>query len=85
MQQVTGTYLYYKNSNKCNDDDRLWSMTVDQVALTEKTMEKTLYFLDYVTSHTDASVSYTASTMVLVVHSDTVYLTDLKASIWADG
>ena len=57
----------------------------DQAAPTEATMEKTLYFLDYVASHPDAILTYNASDMVLNLHSDASYLSEPKARSRAGG
>ena len=39
------------------------SIASDQAAPSEATLEKTLYFLDYIASHPDAVLTYTASNM----------------------
>jgi hypothetical protein len=48
-------------------------------------MKKTLQFLDYVASHPDAILTYSASNMVLNVHSDASYLCEPKAKSRAGG
>ena len=48
-------------------------------------MEKTLQFLDYVAAHPDAVVTFTASKMILNVHSDASYLIEPKARSRAGG
>ena len=85
VQQVTGTFLYYA---RCVDPTMLMALSAiaaDQSAPTEKTMQKTLYFLDYVASHPDALLTFKASVMVLNVHSDASYLTEAKARSRAGG
>jgi hypothetical protein len=42
-------------------------------------MKKTLKFLDYVTTHPAAMLTYSAGDMVLIVHGNTVYLCEPKA------
>ena len=54
-------------------------IVLDQVSLTEETMRKTKQFLDYVASYPDAIFTFSASSMVLAMHSDTSYLTEPQA------
>ena len=56
-----------------------------QATPTEATMDKAKYFLDYVESHLDAILSYSASDMVLAAHSDASYLTKPKARSRSGG
>ena len=48
-------------------------------------MKKTKQCLDYVASHPDAVLTFSASNMVLNVHIDASYLTELKAQSQAGG
>ena len=57
----------------------------DQAAPTEATLEKTLYFLDYVVSHPDAVLTYNASDMLLNLRSDASYLSEPKVRSRAGG
>ena len=57
----------------------LSAIAADQAAPTELTLEKTLYFLDYVVSHPDAILTYEKSSMALAGHSDVSYFTEPKA------
>ena len=85
VQQVTGTFLYYA---RCVDPTMLIALSAiaaDQANPTEATLEKTLFFLDYVATHPDAILTYRASDMVLHVHSDASYLTEPKARSRAGG
>ena len=63
----------------------LSAIAVDQAKPTQLTLKKTLYFLDYVTSHLDAILTYNKSNMVLAVHSDALYLSAPKARSRAVG
>ena len=56
-----------------------------QAAPTENTRKKRLKFIDYLTTHPDAIVTFSASNMVLNVYSDVSYLYEIKASNMADG
>ena len=51
-------------------------IALDEVSPTKETVRKTKQFLDYVASHLDAILTFSASSMVLVVHSDASYLID---------
>ena len=51
----------------------------------KKMMKKTKQFLDYVASHPDAILTFSASNMVLNVHIDASYLTEPKARSRAGG
>ena len=52
---------------------------------TQQTMETMTYFLNYAATHPDATITYTASDMILRVHSDASYLTAAKARSRAGG
>ena len=70
MQVVIGTFLYYI---RCVDSIMLparGSLTTQQANLTQNTHQ----FLDYITTHPDAIITYRASDMVLVGHSNASYL-----------
>jgi hypothetical protein len=57
----------------------LSSIASSQAEPTEETMNNTKLFLDYAASHKDAIITYQASFMVLVIHSNASYLSKLKA------
>ena len=52
---------------------------------TEDTLEQTMQLLDYLATQEDAALTYTASNMVLAVHSDASYLSEPKAQSRAGG
>ena len=85
VQQGTGTFLYYVQAIDTTMLLVLSSIASDQAALTENMMKKTLKFLDYVTTHPDAILTYSASNMILNVHSDAPYLCNPKAKSRAGG
>ena len=71
IQQVTGTFLYYARAVNATMLVALSAIASEQAAPTEKkTMTKTKQFLDYVASHPNAILTFSASNMVLNVHSD---------------
>ena len=85
IQQVTGTFLYYARAVDATMLLALSAIAFDQSAPTENTTKKMLKFLDYVTTHPDAILTYSASNMILNVHSDASYLCEPKAKSRAGG
>ena len=85
IQQVTGTFLYYARAVDSTMLVALSAIAAQQSQPTEQTMKKTLIFLDYVTTHPDAILTFNASNMILNIHSDVSYLTEPKARSRAGG
>ena len=85
IQQVTGTFLFYARSVDPTMLVALSAIASDQAAPTERTLEKTLYFLDYVATHPDAIITFKKSSMILAIHSDASYLSEPKARSRAGG
>jgi hypothetical protein len=52
---------------------------------TERTMDNAIKFLNYCTTHPDATIQYTTSDMILWVHLDASYLSKSKACSRAGG
>jgi hypothetical protein len=48
-------------------------------------MEKCLQFLDYAATQDDAILTYKASNMILAIHSNASYLSELNAQSQAGG
>jgi hypothetical protein len=63
----------------------LSALASKQEALTEKTMQSCLHFLDYPVSQEDAIITYQVSNMRLVIHSNALYLSEPKACSRAGG
>ncbi len=63
----------------------LSSIASTQAKPAKETMNNTALFLDYVASHQDAIITYQASDMVLIVHSNASYLRKPKARSCASG
>jgi hypothetical protein len=59
----------------------LSSIASTQAEPTKETMNNTKLFLDYAASHKDAIITYQASNMALVVHSDASYLSNQKHEV----
>jgi hypothetical protein len=85
IQQVLGTFLYYGRAVGSTMLTALSSIAATQAEPTKETMENIKLFLDYGTSHQDAILTYQASDMVLIVHSNTSYLSEPKAQSHAGG
>ena len=58
----------------------LGSIATQQANPTERTMQKVKKILDYAATHPDAIITYRASDMVLVGHSDASYLSEIRMS-----
>ena len=85
IQQVIGTFLYYGRALDFTMLTTLSSIASTQAEPTEETMSNIHFFLDYAATHQDAIITYRASDMVLVVHSDASYLSEPKARSCAGG
>ncbi len=85
IQQVLGTFLYYGRAVDSTMLMALSSIASNQAEPTKETMDNIKLFLDYAASHQDAILTYQASDMVLIVHSDASYLSEPKAQSRAGG
>ena len=63
----------------------LSSISVQKSKGTEKTYADTLWLLNYATTHPNATIRYTASDMVLHIHSDVSYLSEPQSHSRAGG
>ena len=57
----------------------LGSIAAQQSKGTEKTYSDTLWLLNYAAKHPNAKICYTASDMILYIHSDASYLSEPRA------
>jgi hypothetical protein len=85
VQEVVGTFLYYAQCVDSKMLTALGSTATQQANPTENTMIKVKQFLDYAFTHPNAIVTYQASDMVLVAHSDASYLSEANARSRAGG
>jgi hypothetical protein len=85
IQQVIGTFLYYGRAVDSTMLTTLSSIASTQAEPTEETMSNIHFFLDYAATHQDAIITYRASDMVLIVHSNASYLSEPKAQSRAGG
>ena len=63
----------------------LSAIAADQAAPTKNKLEKVDQLLDYAASQEEAVITYQASGMVLVIHSNASYLSEPKARSRAGG
>ena len=63
----------------------LGSIAAQQSKGTEKTYADTLWLLNYAATHPNAKIRYTASDMILYIHSDASYLSEPQARSRAGG
>ena len=80
-----GTVLYYGRAVDSTMFTTLSSIVFTQAEPTKETMDNIKFFLDFAASHQDAILTYQASDMVLIVHSDASYLSNTKAQSHAGG
>ena len=85
VQEVVGTFLYYARAVDCTMLPALSTIATQQANPTERTLAKVKQFLDYAATHPDAIITYRASNMVLVGHSDASYLSESNARSRAGG
>ncbi len=85
IQEVTGTFLYYGHAVDSTMLTVLSAITSAQAEPTEETMTRCKQFLNYAATHHNTILTCKASDMVLVIHSDTSYLSEAKACSRAGG
>ena len=76
IQQVCGQFLFYRRAVDSTIVTALSASTSQQSKPTTDTLAKTRQLLDYLASQEEAVLTYTASEMVLAVHSDAGYLNE---------
>eukprot|EP00804_Cyclotella_cryptica_P013525 CCRYP_017242-RA/>CCRYP_017242-RA protein AED:0.41 eAED:0.41 QI:0/0/0/1/0/0/5/0/589 len=79
IQQIVGALLYYA---RAVDNTILLSLSAiasEQAHPTQLTHQRCQQLLDYCASHPNAIVRFTASDMILNIHSDASYLSETKA------
>ena len=80
VQEVTGTFLYYAPAFDSTMLRALGSIATQQANSAEETMKRVKQFLDYVATHTYATITHHASDIVLAGHSDALYLYEKNRS-----
>ena len=85
VQQIVGTLLYYAISVDPNITVALVTLSSQQYKATKQTYNATLWILNCDDSNPNATIWYTASDMILYVHSDASYLSAPRARSRASG
>jgi hypothetical protein len=85
IQEVIGVFLYYSRAVDPTMFTTLNKLASRQALPTEKLLSEVQHFLNYAASYPDAVITYYASNMELVVHSDGSYLSETKARSRAGG
>jgi hypothetical protein len=85
IHKVTGSVLYYSRAVDPTVLMPLNEIATEQTKATEKTKAATNQLLDYLTTHSDATIRYHASEMILHIHSDASYLSVSNARIRQGG
>ena len=76
IQQVTEMCLYYGRAVDDNILPALSAIASEQSNGIKRTMKKTIQLLDYLVTHPAAKVRFHASSMILNIHSDALYLSE---------
>jgi len=85
IQQVVGKFLYLARGVDCTILPALSSLSSQQAEPTETTLQRAHQLLHYLASQEEAILTYSASDMVLAVHSDAGYLNEPNARSRAGG
>ena len=85
IQQVCGKFLFYGRAVDSTILTAISAIASQQAQPTEDTMTQTKQLLDYLASQEEAVMTYSASEMILAVHSDASYLNEPKARSRAGG
>jgi hypothetical protein len=85
IQEVCGVFLFLARGVDGGILPALSALASQQANPTERTMALCLQFLDYMATQDDAILTYSASDMVLAIHSDASYLSEPNARSRAGG
>ena len=77
--------LYYSIAVDPTMLTALGSISAQQSKGTDKTYADTLWLLNYAATHLDSKIRYTASDMILYIHSDASYLSEPRSRSRAGG
>ena len=77
MQQIIGTLLYYTIAVDPTMLVAIGAIASQQSKAKQKTRDATVWLSNYAASHPNATIRYSASDMVLHLHSDASYLSEL--------
>ena len=79
LMKICGIFLYYAQTNDPTMLHMLNTLASKQTKGKKNDSESVKHFLDYCATHPNASVQYTASNMILKVHSNASYLSKPEA------
>ena len=85
VQAVSGTLLYYGRAVNPTILPALSSIATEQAKPTKKTMAMVKQLLDYCATQEEAIITYTASKMILCIHSDAGYANEKNTRSRAGG
>jgi hypothetical protein len=85
IQAVAGTFLYYGRAVDNTILPALSAIAAEQAQRTERTKEILTQLLDYCATQEEAIITYSASKMILAVHSDAGYCNEKKLHSRAGG
>ena len=85
LQQVIGVLLYYARAIDNTMLVALGTLAAAQTQGTAETARACAQLLDYAATHPNAAIKFTASDMILHIHSDASYLSEPKARSRAGG
>jgi hypothetical protein len=85
IQAVTGTLLYYGRAVDITILPALSAIATEHAQPTEQTKETITQILDYCATQEEAIITYSASKMILAVHSNAGYCNEKKSRSQAGG
>ena len=80
IQQVVGRILYHSQAAGLTALMSLSTIASKEAAATKTTIKNAKQFLDYLTTHPNATMRFYASDMIMNIHSDAYYLSAKGAS-----
>jgi hypothetical protein len=85
LQQLTGMLLYYARDVDPTLIMPINVLTSEQSRATTDTADKVIKLLNYCNTHPETKIRYHASDMILYIHSDASYLSEIAANSRAGG
>jgi hypothetical protein len=85
IRQIVGSILYYARAVDMTVLMALSTIAISQAKPTKNTMARCIQLLDCLATHSDATIQFYASDMVMNIHSDASYLSESKACSRACG
>lgn len=85
IREIVGVFLYYARAIDNTMLVALGSLAAQQSKGTEATMDACMDLLNYAATNPDATIEFTASDMILHIHTDASYLSESEARSRAAG